>query len=577
MFKLLKRYIKNYYVSIFFVFIFSALQVLCQLILPQVTEKILKNGVANGNLPYIYKMGAFMLAIVVGVGICMIISGYFSARVTARFTCDTRQDLFRTIRGFRAVDYNRFGEASLLTRSTADVTMMQIMMINSLRSALLVPFTGLGALIVAMNMNWTLTLVVLAAFLVTLVFVWVAIGKSRPRFEKLQDSVDRINLLTREKLAGTRHVRAFRREDYETKRVFEANDDSFESAVRANRSINFLTPAMQIVMNLTIVVVYYLSAVQIQHALMDTADLITFLQYILNFVASLTTISAIMRFIPKSTVSARRVMEVLEHPVDKSGEQGTEHFAGGDVDIRFDHVSFGYDGAKEMVIKDVSFDVKQGQTLAIVGSTGSGKTTLVSLLLRLYRPTEGCIRLSGQEACDIEVESYRNLFSYAPQKAMIFQKSVMENLRVANVNLSCEEAMDALAAAEAADVVAGLPDGIDTVMAQNGMNVSGGQRQRLSVARALGRKAQVYVFDDSFSALDMKTDALVRANMRQRLQGKTIIIVAQRIATIKDADKILVMDDGCLVAQGTHEELLASCRMYQEIYATQSYTATGVK
>lgn len=571
MIQLLKRYLKASWVPVLCVFVFSALQVVCQLLLPQITDRILKRGVTAGDMAYIYRMGFLMLMMVVGVGLCMIASGYFSARVTAEFTCGIRDGLFRKIRTFRSPDYARFGEATLLTRSTTDVTLMQIMMINSLRAALLVPFTGIGALIVAIQMNWMLTLVVLIAFVLTLLFVQFCFSRSRPAFKELQGSTDRINLLAGEKLTGARHIRAFHREKYEAERMEKANEEAFQNAIRANRSINFLSPAMQMVMNLTIVAVYYMGAVQIQKSMMDTADLIKFLQYILNFVSSLTTISSILTFIPKATVSAERVLEVLDYETAPGGGDGKISPASGGARICFDRVSFGYAGAKEQVIRDVSFCVEPGETLAILGATGAGKTTLLALLLRLYDISGGSITIDGQEASSLDLDAYRSLFSYAPQKAMILQKTVYENLQVANAGLSREQAMEALADAEAAEVVNGLPEGLDTMMAQNGMNISGGQRQRLSIARALARDAQVYLFDDTFSALDMKTDARVRANIKRRLQGKTVVIVAQRIATIRHADKILLMDNGRAAACGTHEELLGSSPLYREIYETQSY------
>lgn len=565
---------KRYKVSLVCVFLFSMMQVMCQLILPEMTDKILRYGVQKGNMGFIYRTGLQMVAMTIGVGICMIIGGYFSARVTADFTRDVSADLFRKVKGFSSEEYNHFGCATLLTRSTADISIMQIVMINALRSALLIPFTGLGALIVAIRMNWMLTIVVMISFLVTLSFITVCNRRSQPLFVRLQKCTDGINLLVKEKLTGTRNIRGFGREEYEDKRLEYANQEAFDQAIRANRSINFLSPVMQGSMNIAMVAIYFLGAVQIQNQMMDAASLIKFLQYILNFVASLASVAGILKVAPKAKISADRVLEVLDYS-GKPGRHIEEPVKEDEEGIEVQNVSFGYQGAEKKVIRDVSFTAKQGETVAILGATGAGKTTLLSLLLRIYDVQEGNVYIDGENIQSMSLQEVRTKFSYAPQKAMILQDTIYNNLKVANENLSREEAVEVLKLAEAWSFVEMMPEGIDTMMAQNGMNVSGGQRQRLSLARCLARDAKIYLFDDSFSALDMKTDAKVRANIREYLKEKITIIVAQRISTIRHADHILLMDNGKVVASGRHEELLKNSRLYREIYATQCYTEEG--
>lgn len=571
MFKFIWHYMKRYKPALFFVFLFSMLQVLCQLILPQMMDEIIKKGVGRQDMNYVYYAGGRMLLMTILVSGCMIACGYFSAYVTAKFTCDIREDLFIKARDFATADYNHFGGATLMTRSTVDVTLMQIMMINSLRSTLIVPFTGIGALIVAIRLNGELTVVVMTAFILCTIFLVFCARKSNPLFKELQVKTDRINLLMKEKLTGVRNIRAFNRQQSEIKKLEEADEQAYESAVQANRAINYMTPAMQLVMNLTLVVIYYLSAVKIQNAMMDSADLLKFLQYILNFIASLTAIVGIINFIPKASVSAARVQEVLDYETTVKNALKAEQAEERRGELEFKQVAFCYAGAEENVVREISFRAVPGTTTALIGATGSGKTTLVSLALRLFDVTEGSIFVDGVDIRKYDKQKLRSMISYAPQKSMVFQKTIYENLQVANSKLTREEAWEALRLAEAEKFVKDMPDGIDTVLAQNGMNVSGGQRQRLSLARMFSRKAQIYILDDSLSALDMQTDAALRGNIRTHLSDSMILIVAQRINTIMHADQILVMDRGRIVGQGRHEELLRTCKVYREIYATQCY------
>lgn len=364
MIKLVKRYFGRYRLLIGCVLLFSLLQIMCQLILPEMTDRILRFGVAGGNISYIISIGTEMLAMTAGVGIFMIISGYFSAKITARFTYDIRKDLFDRVKTFTTEEYGRFGAATLLTRSTADVTVMQMLMINSLRSAMLIPFTGLGAIIVAVSMNWPLTVIVLATFTVTLIFIGVCTKKSRTAFYSLQLCVDRINLLLREKLAGARTVRAFGRQQYEEQRITEADRRACDEAINANRSINFLSPVMQLVMNIAMVGIYLLGAEQIRRNMMDTADLIKFFQYILLFVSSLASVADIFVFIPKAKVSADRVMEVLNFSADRAKQPVAERREC-ETGLVFDKVCFGYEGAQKQVLTDISFSADPGQTIAV--------------------------------------------------------------------------------------------------------------------------------------------------------------------------------------------------------------------
>lgn len=569
------RYMRRGLGSMCLVFVFSMMQVACQLILPTMTDRILRRGVYHGDFSIISITGMQMLGITVGVALCMIVSGYFSARATAQVIREIRKDLFGRITWFTSSEFNHFGTATLLTRCTADVSQVQNMLIMGMRSALIVPFTGIGALIVAVRMNVSLTMLVLVAFAAALAIAWAASRASRSRFQKLQESVDRINLLLKEKLTGARAVRAANRQRYEEERLEAADGEAYGSALGASRFVCVMAPAMQLIMSLTIVGVYYLGAVQVQHGMADSAELIKFLQYILMFISSLASVSAILAFIPRVGVSLRRIDEVLSYDSGESdGKAGRmPERSNGGSSLRFDHVSFGYAGSDRPVLDDISFDVEPGQTLAIIGSTGSGKTTLLQLVMRLFEPTSGRVLIDGVDIATVDKHMVRERISYAPQNSRLFSRSIWDNMRLAQSDITREQADSALESAQAGEFVPELPERMDTVMEQGGKNVSGGQRQRLSLARAIGRDAGIYLLDDTFSALDARTERAARHEVRERLRGRTVVVVAQKIEAIRNADRILVLDDGKVAGFGTHDELMERCAAYREIHDTQYYAS----
>lgn len=569
------RYMRCSIGSMCLVFVFSMMQVACQLILPTMTDRILRSGVYDGDFSVIGAIGLQMLGITIGVAACMVVSGYFSARATAQVIREIRRDLFGKVTRFTSSEFNHFGTATLLTRCTADVSQVQNMLIIGMRSALIVPFTGIGALIVAVRMNASLTTLVLVAFAAALAVAWAVSRVSRSRFQSLQRSVDRINLLLKEKLTGARAVRAANRQRFEEERLGAAINEAYDNALGANRFICMVTPAMQLIMSLTIVGVYYLGAVQIQYGMVDNAALIKFLQYILMFISSLASVSAILAFIPRVSVSLRRIDEVLSYDSGNSvhNAQTVPSSATEASSLRFEHVSFGYEGSERPVLNDISFDVEPGQTLAIIGATGSGKTTLLQLIVQLFKPTVGRVLIDGVDTAMVDSRQVRAKISYAPQFSRLFSRSIWDNMRLAQSDITREQAEEALSAAQADEFVPNLPERMDTVMEQGGKNVSGGQRQRLSLARALVRDAGIYLLDDTFSALDARTERAALQAVRERLNDKTVVVVAQKINAIRDADRILVLDDGEMVGFGTHDELLRDCRTYREIYDTQYYAS----
>jgi len=572
MVSLLLRYLKDYRLQMILVFVFVLSQAAAQLYLPTMMGDIIENGVAQGDTPYILKSGAMMLAVSLVAAVCMVASSYYSAYVTASFTSRIRADVFDKVKDFSQTDFNQFGAATLLTRSTTDATQMQIVVINGLRSLLLVPITGVGALVMAFRENITLTLLLLGSFLITTIIIGLTTARSMPLFKLMQQKVDRLNLLMKEKLTGVRTIRAFNRQDYETEKFGQANQEGMQAAVKANYAVAFFAPLMQLMMNLTMVIILWLGAQEVQQQIVTLGGLMVFIQYVLMFMSALGLVSALLMAYPQAAVSASRVKEVLDCDFsiqDKENPVILENIAGR---IEFRAVSFGYSGAEINVLERLDFVAEPGKITAIVGATGSGKTTLVNLIMRLYEVSSGAIVIDGVDIRDLTQHDLRSIIAYAPQESVLFSGTVLENIRVGKDQATKAEVIEALSIAQALDFINEREGQAASTISQGGKDLSGGQRQRLSIARAAVKKAPITIFDDCFSALDFKTDSLVRKAIREKFGDKTVLIVAQRISTIKHADQILVLDNGAIVGQGKHEDLIRDCRVYQEILKSQSYS-----
>lgn len=572
MVSLLIRYLKDYRIQMILVFVFVLSQAAAQLYLPTMMGDIIENGVAQGDTPYILKSGAMMLGVSLVAAVCMVASSYYSAYVTASFTSRIRADVFDKVKDFSQTDFNYFGAATLLTRSTTDATQMQIVVINGLRSLLLVPITGVGALVMAFRENVTLTLLLLGSFLITTIIIGLTTARSMPLFKMMQQKVDRLNLLMKEKLTGVRAIRAFNRQDYETEKFGRANQEGMQAAVKANYAVAFFAPLMQLMMNLTMVIILWLGADEVQQQIVSLGGLMVFIQYVLMFMSALGLVSALLMAYPQAAVSAARVKEVLDWDFsiqDRKNPVALNNITGR---IEFKDVSFGYSGAEINVLDHLNFVAEPGKITAIVGATGSGKTTLVNLILRLYEVSTGAIVIDGIDIRDCTQHDLRSIIAYAPQESVLFSGTVLENIRVGKDGASEAEVTEALSIAQAINFVNEREGQLNSTISQGGKDLSGGQRQRLSIARAAVKKAPITIFDDCFSALDFKTDSLVRKAIREKFGDKTVLIVAQRISTIKHADRILVLDNGAIVGQGKHEELIADCQVYQEILKSQSYS-----
>ena len=552
--------------------IFVALQIVLQTVfIMSEMKNILDNGVVSGNMTIIWQSGVRMLIFTIASGVCTVVSSYLSAKVTAGVTCDIRKACFDKVTGMSPQAYNKYGASTLSTRTMADVLQIQILIINILRTSLMVPMIIICMLILIFSINRLLFWVMFISFAVT-VFLLAFLGaKSKPLFEVLQQKVDRISMLMKEKLSGVRAIRAFRNQDFEEKKLEDVNEQAYEAAIKANAKINFLAPLSLIIMNWAVVLIYFVGTTQLQQGMASISDLLLIFQYLGYFISSLAVVPVLVNLLPKVSVSCRRINELLDDREEEVSKENKVKSGIKEGRVEFSNVIFGYSGAVN-VIADISFTAEAGKTTAFIGTTGSGKTTIMNLLMGLYKMNFGDIKIDGVSIRDYDTDYLRSRISYGTQKAMVFQDTVYNNIAAYNESCSRERVMEACRAARFDEVLEKLPDGLDSMMAQGGMNISGGQRQRLSLARTVAKDAAVYVFDDTFSALDAKTEAAVRKNIKEMLRGKTVIMVAQKISTIADADNIIVLDKGRIAGQGTHEYLLRTCEEYKEIYETQCYT-----
>lgn len=571
MFGLLGRYLKTFWKQMLLILVFTVGQAITQTALPKYFNLIVKNGVAEGNTSYIWRTGAIMLTMTVVLGICMAFAGYFSAYVTAKFTTSIRADIFHKTQKFSDLDYIKFSKETLLSRVTSDTTQMQLVVINMLRSALLVPFVAIFTFIRCVMLDAPLSLILGGSFILCIFIVRFGNRKSMPLFTSLQKKTDWASTLVNEKLTGARSIRAFNRQDYETERLTQANEDMRETAITANNTIVCLTPLVQVIMNLIIVLILVLGSVQMSAGIVELADLMTYIQYSSQLAGGFATIMMILNSLPKCEVAAARIREVLDYETEENDRIEPAKVENPKGEIRFENVQFGYSGASDLVLQDIDFTIPAGKTTAVVGATGSGKSTLLKLILQLFGTQfYGSIYIDGTDTRRMKTHDVRELVSYAPQKASLYSGTVADNLRVANPSASEADIKKACDMAYVTEFLQKKNADADFMLEQGGANLSGGQKQRVSLARAFIKDAPIYLLDDTFSALDFKTDLGVRTAMHEGLRGKTIVIVAQRISTIQSADKIVVMDKGRIVAEGTHEELLKSNRIYQEIYETQT-------
>lgn len=563
------RMLKPYQVSVYFILGLVLMQSLAELYLPTLMGDIVNKGIIRGDIPYIWKIGGFMLLIAIAGTACSIIASYLSSRTAGGFAKQLRSRVFRHVENFSLQEFDKMGTASLITRTTNDITQVQNVLTMMLRMMIMAPLMCIGGIVMAVSQDAKLSTI----FLVVLPVLGGAIAligaKGLPLFKQIQKKLDRLNLVLREQLTGIRVVRSFNRGAHERARFNGANTDLRDVSIKVNVLMATLMPVMMLVMNFSMIAILYFGGMRIDSENMNIGSLIAFIQYAMQIMFSLIMVSMIFVMIPRASASAERINEVLDMQPDLSDPTQPRKMNALQGTIEFDNVTFRYPGAENAALSNISFTARPGETTAIIGGTGSGKSTLLSLIPRFYDVTEGTVRVNGTDVRQLKQENLRAIIGFVPQKAVLFTGTIAENIRHGKDDATMEEVVHAAQTAQAENFISEMKDGYDSMIAQGGNNVSGGQKQRLSIARALVRRPEVYIFDDSFSALDFKTDAKLRAALKSETTEAAVLIVAQRVSTVMDADRILVMDEGRIVGSGTHQELLANNEVYREIVSSQ--------
>lgn len=546
-------------------------QAFANLLLPSLNADIINDGVVKGDIGYIVRTGAVMLGVSVVLGLSSIIAVYFSARTAMRVGRSLRSDLFRRVESLSLAQMNAIGVPSLITRNTNDVQQVQMLIVVGLTMMVLAPVMAIGAIVMAIRENVQLSLLLLVVIPLMLIVIGTMVGRAVPLFRSMQTKIDRVNQVLRENLTGIRVIRAFNRTRMEEFRFAEANDDLTRTSLKVTRLFALVLPLLLLIMNLSSVAVLWFGGHLIADGSMPIGNLTAFLAYILQILFSVMMAVMTLMMVPRAAASSDRIMEVLQTEptlLDPSEPAPPLSAPGGLVQVR--DASFAYPGAEQPVLEGIDVTFRPGTTTAIVGGTGSGKTTLINLLPRLADVTTGQVTIGGVDVRQLPQEELWSHFGLVPQKAFLFSGTIATNMRLGAPNATDDEIWAALDIAQAGEFVRTLPEGLDAPVDQGGANFSGGQRQRLAIARAVVRRPDVYIFDDSFSALDYTTDARLRAALATSVGDATVIVVAQRVSTITGADQIVVLDYGRIVGIGRHDELLESCETYRQIVDSQA-------
>ncbi|MFF0267868.1 ABC transporter ATP-binding protein [Kribbella sp. NPDC004536] len=567
--RVLRTHLRPYAGNLLLVVVLQLVGTIASLYLPTLNADIIDNGVAKGDTGYIMGTGGWMLGVSLLQIACTITAVYFGAKTAALFGRDVRSAVFHRVGEFSAREVNQFGAPTLISRSTNDVQQIQMLVVMTTTMLVAAPITMIGGIIMAVRQDVGLSWLVVVAVPLLAGCVGFIASRMVPQFRKMQKNIDGVNRVLREQISGIRVVRAFVREPHEVERFGEANANLTDTAIRAGRLMALVFPTVMLILNVSSVAVLWFGASRIEDGKMQVGALTAFLSYLIQILFSVMMGVFVMIMVPRASVCADRISEVLDTESSVRPPVTPIKSFTGRGQLVFERASFQYPGAAEPVLRDISFVASPGQTTAIIGSTGAGKTTLLSLVPRLFDATEGRVLVDGIDVRDIEPEALWERIGLVPQRPYLFSGTVGSNLRYGNPDATDEELWEALTIAQGKDFVEAMPEGLEAPIAQGGTNVSGGQRQRLAIARALVRKPEIYLFDDSFSALDLATDARLRAALRPVTRDACMVVVAQRVSTIIDADQIVVIEDGAIVGKGNHQELLDSCPTYVEIVESQ--------
>jgi ATP-binding cassette subfamily B protein len=567
--KLLRSHLAPYGGVLLLIVALQTVQTSAALTLPTINAKIIDNGVLRGDTHYIYRMGVWMLLFAFIQGAFAIAAVYFGGKVAMSFGRDLRSNLFHKVTDFSTREVGHFGAPSLITRITNDVQQVQMLVVMACTMAIAAPITMVVGVIMAVRQSIGLSVILVVAMPLAAIVLGILVAQMVPAFRLMQERIDQVNRVLREQITGVRVVRAFVREPQEEQRFSEANQDLTDVSLRAGRLQASMFPTVNFLINASSVAVIWIGASQISSGQIQVGSLVAYLTYLVQILMSVVMATFMVSMIPRAAVSADRIQEVLDTDVTVEPPADPVHDVETHGALEFRNVGFRYPGAEHSVLSDISFQTAPGQTTAIIGSTGAGKSTLVNLILRLFDSTEGNVIVGGVDVRELNPDVLWSTIGYVPQRPYLFSGTVASNLQFGKPDATEEEMWTALEVAQARDFVQAMPGGLYARIEQGGTNVSGGQRQRLSIARALVRKPDIYVFDDSFSALDLATDARLRAALVPYTRAAAVVIVAQRVSTISNADDILVLEDGVVIGSGTHDELIGDCPTYAEIVQSQ--------
>ncbi|HFK0435667.1 TPA: ABC transporter ATP-binding protein [Listeria monocytogenes] len=567
MMKLMKR-LKPYWLSITAVLVLTFGQVIGQLYLPTLMSNIIDKGVVTGDTDYIWSTGMKMLLISFASVILSVIVVYLASRISMGFGKELRDKIFTKVEDFSLQEFDKVGTSSLITRTTNDVVQIQNVLYMMMRLMVMAPIMLLGGIIMAVGRDAKLSLIFVVVLPLLLLLVVILGGKAMPMFKSLQKKMDKLNRVIREGLTGIRVVRSFNRNEDELEKFEEANADYATTAIKVNRLLSLMSPLMMLLMNLTSIAIVWIGSIFIGNGGMQVGDLMAFIQYAMQIMMSFMMLSAVFIMIPRAGASAERINEVLDMNAEILNPENPKTSTP-PAKLSFEHVTFRYEGAEKPVIEDITFEANAGETIAIIGSTGAGKSTLINMIPRFYDVESGVVKINGIDVREMDQSSLRQKIGLVPQKAVLFTGTIASNMRYGKEDATDEEIWEALRTAQAENFVSKLANGLGSRVEQGGNNFSGGQKQRLSIARSLIRKPEIYIFDDSFSALDFKTDAKLREALKAETTEAVTLIVAQRITSVVNSDQIIVMNEGKIAGMGTHEELKESNQIYQEIMRSQ--------